>query len=591
MKYRWFIEYFFVFIVSLYASYLWFKPVMWDLAWDSHNHNDVLKSIFFTTSEREYFLGNGVDLSGTIWVFDRVGKLFTGESSTFIPEIFAPFGYDWGKNEGFAWGDSLFALPLMLFIPTPGWYNLHILLTLTLGYFGCSLLYKTAGAPWILAIGLSMLSLNNDFVQQEIFRGRPTQVHFLFHVLFLISVLKVLGTHKKEVPNRKTSWIWATIGGISGAGMLMVYWFGGVAVGFSACIAIILMGWRKNVASKCLRFLWMAGLSIGIPLTLTWRVSKEFLLGNGEALFAEMSEKPAYMLDLGILSIPIQKFKHLQSLSDVESLFFEAKIPMALLGITLFYAFINPFGWRIRWGWMIALFIAIGIPLPPALIWDGGWIVNGHAFLQSVFPPLLRCGFPERMVVAPILFMCIVCALSSHSLLKNILHPLLRWTVTILISIPVLYHIPNSFPSHVETPTSHLSMNPILMQATKKWPGGIIHVPLIEGSDTAHIEQMYHKQPIMGGPGLDALISEEQEEYIKGNSFLSALDSLVRSRTSSLPSYDMKDLQQLHDDGFRLVYINTKRTKNPAQVFQNFFDNKGMFQNSGLLALPLPLPK
>ena len=104
MKYRWLLEYILIFLVSLYASFLWFKPVMWDLAWDAHTQKDVIKNIFFTTSEREHFLGNGVDLAGTIWIFDRVGQVFSGDSDTFIPEIFAPFGYDWGKHEGFAWG-------------------------------------------------------------------------------------------------------------------------------------------------------------------------------------------------------------------------------------------------------------------------------------------------------------------------------------------------------------------------------------------------------------------------------------------------------------------------------------------------------
>ena len=98
--------------------------------------------------------------------------------------------------------------------------------------------------------------------------------------------------------------------------MLMVYWFGGVAVGFSACIAILLMGWKRNVTSKIVRFLWMAFLSIGIPLAITWRVSKEFLMGNGESLFDEMSEEPAYVLDLVLWSIPIREFKYLERWSD-----------------------------------------------------------------------------------------------------------------------------------------------------------------------------------------------------------------------------------------------------------------------------------
>ena len=63
MKYRWLLEYILIFLVSIYASFLWFKPVMWDLAWDAHTQEDVIKSIFFTTSEREHF-----------WVMCRFGQ-------------------------------------------------------------------------------------------------------------------------------------------------------------------------------------------------------------------------------------------------------------------------------------------------------------------------------------------------------------------------------------------------------------------------------------------------------------------------------------------------------------------------------------
>ena len=48
---------------------------------------------------------------------------------------------------------------------------------------------------------------------------------------------------------------------------------------------------------------------------------KEFLMGNGESLFDEMSEEPAYVLDLVLWSIPIQKFKYLERWSDLETVF------------------------------------------------------------------------------------------------------------------------------------------------------------------------------------------------------------------------------------------------------------------------------
>jgi hypothetical protein len=579
MKYRWLFEYFLILCISLYISYLWFQPVVGDLAWETQEHFDALYSVFLETREKEYVLGDGIDLVGTIWIFDHVYKFFIGENGAFIPDIFAPFGYDWGKHTGFAWNDAILAFPLLFFIPTPGWYNLHILMTLTLGYFGCFVLYKKTGAPWLIAFALSMLSINNDFVRTEIFEGRPTQVYLLFHVIFLISVLEVL--------KRKCSWKWATIGGISGAGMILVYWFGGVAIGFCSLIAIILMGWGQNYPKRIVQFLWMGACAILIPLLITWRISKEFLFGNPEELFPALADSPAYIIDLGIWEIPIQKFTYMFDIQDLESIYLEAMIPTQFLGVALLFC-CNPFGWKRRWGWFVALFIAIGIPLPPALIWDGGWFVSGHALLQSVFPPLLRCSFPERMAVAPILFMGIFCALSCKSLFENIKSPLLRCAMILGISIPLLQIGYHQLPSQAEIPTSHIAPNSMLLEATKKWPGGIIHIPLREGSDYAHIEQMYHKQPIMGGPGMEKLISTEQISYIQNNSFLSALEQLVSSDAGNLPRYQSSDLELLRNDGFRLVYINTKKTKSSAQMFQQFFQHPGLLQKSGLLAIPLP---
>ena len=114
-------------------------------------------------------------------------------------------------------------------------------------------------------------------------------------------------------------------------------------------------------------------------------------MGNGESLFDEMSEEPAYILDLVLWSIPIQKFKYLERWSDLETVFFDAKIPLLLLGITLAYAIFNPFGWRRRWGWMITFIVALGIPLPPSLIWDGGWFINGHAFTIGLSTFITLC--------------------------------------------------------------------------------------------------------------------------------------------------------------------------------------------------------
>ena len=48
----------------------------------------------------------------------------------------APFGFDLGKNTGFAWADALLGVPLASWLGIPGFWNLHVLLVCLLSIFG-----------------------------------------------------------------------------------------------------------------------------------------------------------------------------------------------------------------------------------------------------------------------------------------------------------------------------------------------------------------------------------------------------------------------------------------------------------------------
>ena len=51
------------------------------------------------------------------------------------------------------------------------------------------------------------------------------------------------------------------------------------------------------------------------------------------------------------------------------------------------------------------------------------------------------------------------------------------------------------------------------------------------------------------------------------------------------------DLEQLWNDGFRLVYIETQRTQGEVDDFQRLLGSKGSYQQgAGQLAIPLPKP-
>jgi hypothetical protein len=568
---------------SLWFGWLWFSPVFWQLAEGERTFSGGLESVFFRNDVRENFLGTSLDLQSTIWVFNKVDAILKGQEGSILPGIYFPFGFDLGMNEGFAWADALFALPLLWWIGSPGFYNLHVLVTLVLSYAGCMVLYRKAGAPLSIAIGLALVSVTSPFARQEILQGRVTQMHWILPCIYLFSLFKLLEPGPKPR--------WAAIGGLSAAGSCLVYWFGGVAVGFSGAIAFVAaLLFRKKRLKRILLGILLAATTVAIPLAVTWRVSSRILQGEGSELYSHMQAEPQYTVDLPFLTIPVQKFLRVGSGEDLWRLATHSMMPLSLLGVGLL-CFLLPWGWRRRWPWTLAMLVAIGIPVGPALIWDGGWLLTGHALLQAVFPPLLRCAFPHRMVVAPILLIGIFAAMALGDAAGRIRNPLFR-TGAVLLATALLFGMGmKEFPVPWSTPTSHMGMDFTLLQATKEWPGGIVTIPIEKGAGNEHIQQMYHRQPILVGPGMDVVRPEGHKEYCEDNSLLRGLERMATEKMDSPPTYSQSDLRQLWDDGFRLVYIETRRTKSASSLFQDFLGTDGIYQQGGgQLAIPIPDP-
>ena len=121
------------------------------------------------------------------------------------------------------------------------------------------------------------------------------------------------------------------------------------------------------------------------------------------------------------------------------------------------------------------------------------------------------------------------------------------------------------------SPTSHLSPDFNLIKATQKWPGGVIHIPLTRGPENEHIQQMFHKQPILNGPGMDVVRPDGHQEYCDNNTLIQGLEKMAKSYNGEISGYFQSDLKkQLWNDGFRLVYIETRRTEAQAKDYQRF---------------------
>ena len=167
-------EYVGIIVVAAVMALAYFIPVLDQLGGASNPIMDT----FFVSTNPEKTLGAEEDLMGSIWIVGKMQELFAGETTTYLSDIFVPYGYDFGKATGFAWVDAILALPWVWLIGYPGFYNWHVCWTLFLNALVLILFLRRISESTVVAFALAQLAIWNPFVVQELNAGRITQVHW-----------------------------------------------------------------------------------------------------------------------------------------------------------------------------------------------------------------------------------------------------------------------------------------------------------------------------------------------------------------------------------------------------------------------------
>ena len=544
-----------LFIASLLLSWLWFRPVFWNMT-ELNDFWAGFLDIFFLPSEPEYMLGAGIDQLGTFWIFAQLPEIWRNSSSV-LPMIYYPTGWDLGQHTGFAWLDGILTLPLQYFFGVPYFYNLHIVLTLSLSIWGIALLGHQSKLPPLLSLTIAYLGFFHSFSYVEVGMGRPTQVFWLFSCLFLYSLLQF---------QEKKTLAWMTGIALSLVGSCFVYWFGGVAVGFCGGIVYLFDGLLNKKKFSRLGFaLYGALLSLGLALLFTWRISSLMLQGQGGDLFPALQKTPIMVLDYGF-SIPIHHRIVVHSLSQFQTLF-EQVHGSWLLGYLALFSIMVPFGWKKRLPWFIGWAFSLGIPLTGLLEYKESMFITGQTWLQLLFPPLLRNENPERMLIAPTLFSAVLVILLLSNLKKNHL-------LSVIIALLFLGTAKQSPPSSAELQVSSFVQDEFLLEITQEYSGGIIDIPLSR-SENNYVQQLFHHQPVLGGPGLNRVQPKEHLNYYQKNSFFQALETWANTGNSPSP-WKQKDLDILINDGFSIVLFDPHNSKMTAQELELFLGVKGI---------------
>ena len=560
---------------------VWFAPVLPDMArWASSTGWQA----FWGTGQQPGLIGGGIDHIGTLWTFDFVARMLSGQTSAVSMGLFAPFGVDWATLQGAAWMDAIVAYPLVATMGTPDFYNVYILLMLFATQIACYLLFRSMGAPVPLAFALALVVVVNPFMKKELYQGRPTQVHLVFHALFLLFAWRLTG-------ERARWWLDGPLAGVMLGCACLVYWFSGVSVGLLGAVAVLgaLALYPKRWKPIVKGGIALAGTAAVTAGAAAWPLVRRVLEGGSAAVMDDQKFYQTFHIgpfDIG--GIPANVNVWATGFQDVVDVLYERGLSTALL-VAGGLAIVALPAWRRSAPWIVGGALALTMPLGPIISWKGVWVPTAFGMAHWVFPLMARCNFPNRMMVVALLGVCGALAVAAGVLAPRLpaafgLRRAVPWLVAVVLGVmavrqPAIDLLGTSNPFPLEA---------FYTQATQTWPGGIIDAPM-EQSNADYVYQLKHHQPLLGGPGVVGPNTKPPgwEDYVYNNSVLMAIEGACRYGQAQ--SWSRVDLMRLREDGFRLVIVHPQKCAvAPYQVAALMGVSQGL--NFGEFAFPLPEP-
>ena len=129
-------------------------------------------------------------------------------------------------------------------------------------------------------------------------------------------------------------------------------------------------------------------------------------------------------------------------------------------------------------------------------------------------------------------------------------------------------------PTASELRVSSFVKDEFLMDITQQYPGGLIDIPLSRSENT-YVQQLFHKQPLLGGPGLNRVLPPEQDLYYKKHLFFASLEEWSNGGVPP-SSLDRTSLKELIDDGFSLLIFHPKNSAMSLAEIEEYLGIKGI---------------
>lgn len=496
----------------------------------------------FLSGEGGRLVGAGVDLAGTLWTFDHVHqRLVEGVPlSEPVATLFLPEGLDLARAQGMAWADAVLAAPLLHLLGTPGFYNLHVVLTLAGSFLGAWLVLRLAGSPPAWALALAGTVVVNPFVIRELFEGRPTQVHLLFHCLFLAALLAL-------IQRRLPAVVAGVLGGLALAAACLVYWFSGAAVGLLGALVLAVEVVLSRRRDLLLGGLALAATALGACAFVAAPVLGELVRPEHLGRVAELGP-----LQVRLAVDPVAHAgpaEVLRTLSDLG-----LGIPLLLGALA---ALAPTPARRTALPWVLGGLACASLVFGPLLQVGERWIPTLSALVDPVWPAMVRCRQPGRLVVAGLLGLSLALGLGAAGLRERLGGgPRGRLLLGLGALAWLLGLGGQARVDGVRALSQPLSGSAFYERLARDTPpGAILDVPLARSSGE-YVYQLVHGRPLVGGMGFSAagVRSAGHGAWTEGNSVVRHLHALAEGHPAG--PWTEGDLEELLGAGVELVVLH-----------------------------------
>ena len=551
----------FAFALSFVWALAWFRPLLSR----SQEVNDTalpLGDMFFRTTNPELLIGKGVDLFGSIWMVFQTRDIVNG-ASTKLPGMYYPVGFDLGQNTGYAWFDALLGVPLLNWIGNPGFWNLHVLMILTLSMAALMILFRQFQLSWWLTVPLALLCFTNPFMIDELNLGRPTQIFLLPQALLLAVFVKV--------PTRGFVGWHGVLAGLFMSMACLTYWFTGIATGVCLVLWYLWLMVKQENKRQGIVFGVLGVITVSvIILSVTWPMSSRILSGQMQYSYKHLLGRPDHVYAWS--SLALQTEYSISSLKDLIYVF-KASCQYLPFFVVIVTASLVTWGRSLKGPLIVLWGFTLGMSLSSGLNIFGIHIPTGLAVLEWIFPPMLRCQFEGRnVVVANLLgFMIVAYTLSDLKVLSRVVFS--KFQIQHVIGVFLLGFAVYLLPTPKSLAVTEFAKSQESNQLVKNNPGAILELPLM-ASNYTFVQQMYHQQPIFGGMGFDTVRPLEHKRYAKGHPSIEQMLTVFETGYFNKP-LSSKHIQYLVEDGFRWVVIYPEFTETPMERWSHLIGVTG----------------